>query len=89
MTKVVIADLGNTTDPRGKKTAVRKRRNRGSDGRVRQIMILDLTSVTFDDDLTYIFERNVAKARQENRKLLGSADGGTKAEKHKIRPSGD
>ncbi len=89
MTKVVIADLGNTTDPRGKKRAVRKRRIRGSDGRVRQIMLLDLTSVTFDDDLTYIFERNVAKARQENRKLFGSADGRTKAEKHKIRPSGD
>jgi hypothetical protein len=52
MAKVVIANLGNTTGLRGKKTLVRKRRMRDSDGRVRQVMILDLTSATFDDDLT-------------------------------------
>jgi hypothetical protein len=75
MAKVVIANLGNTTGLRGKKTLVRKRRMRDSDGKVRQVMILDLTSATFDDDLTYIFERNVAKARRENRKLLGWAEG--------------
>ena len=74
MAKVVIADLGNTTGAR-RKTSVRKRRMRGSDGTVRQVMILDLTSATFDDDLTYVFEKNVAKARRENKKLLGSADG--------------
>ncbi len=74
MAKVVIADLGNITSARGK-TRVRRRRKRDSDGTFRQVMILDLTSATFDDDLTYIFERNVAKARRENRILLGSADG--------------
>jgi hypothetical protein len=88
MAKVVIADLGNTTGARGKRRPVRKRRMRGPDGTVRQVMILDLTSATFDDDLTYIFQRNVAKARRENRLLLGSADG-VKAEKHKLRTSGN
>jgi len=38
-------------------------------------MLLDLNSATFDDDLTYVFEKNVAKARARNKKLLGSADG--------------
>ena len=38
-------------------------------------MLLDLNSATFDDDLTYIFERNVAKARRENKKLLDRPDG--------------
>ena len=79
MAKVVIAD---TVGARGKNAPVRKRRMRGSDGTLRQVMILDLTSATFDDDLTCIFEKNVAKARRENRILLGSADG-VKAEKHK------
>jgi hypothetical protein len=85
MAKVVIADLGNTTGARGK-TSVRKRQMRRPDGTVRQVMILDLTSATFDDDLTHIFERNVAKARRENRILFGSADS-VKTEKRKFRTS--
>jgi hypothetical protein len=71
--KVVVADVGDTTVPH--RISVRKKRVHGSDGRVRQIMLLDLNSATFDDDLTYVFEKNVAKARRENKKLLGSADG--------------
>ena len=38
-------------------------------------MSLDSNSATFDDDLTYDVRKNVAKARRENKKLLGSADG--------------
>jgi hypothetical protein len=73
MPKVVVADVGNTTIPR--RTSVRKKRVHDLDGKVRQVMLLDLNSATFDDDLTYVFEKNVAKARRENKKLLGSADG--------------
>jgi hypothetical protein len=74
MPKVVVADIGNTTVPR-KTTAIRKKKVHGSDGVAREIMLLDLNSATFDDDLTYAFEKNVAKARRENKKLLGSPDG--------------
>jgi hypothetical protein len=74
MPKVVVADIGKTTVPR-KTTSVRKKRAHSSDGKVREVMLLDLRSATFDDDLTYVFEKNVAKARRENKKLLGSADG--------------
>jgi hypothetical protein len=74
MPKVVVVDIGKTTVPR-KTTSVRKKKVHGTDGKVREVMLLDLNSATFDDDLTYVFERNVAKARRENKKLLGSADG--------------
>jgi hypothetical protein len=75
MSKVVVADLGNAAAPRKTARSIQKKRVRGSDGRIRHVMLLDLNSATFDDDLTYVFERNVAKARRENKKLLGSADG--------------
>jgi hypothetical protein len=75
MSKVVIADLKSAGVPRGTGTCVRKRRVHGSDGRAKEVMLLDLNSTTFDDDLTYVFEKNVAKARRENKRLLGSADG--------------
>ena len=75
MSRVVVADLGNTTAPRKAARSIQKKRVRGSDGKIRHVMLLDLNSATFDDDLTYVFERNVAKARRENKKLLGSADG--------------
>jgi hypothetical protein len=74
MPKVVVADIGNTTVPR-RTTSIRKKKVHGLDGKVREILLLDLNSATFDDDLTYAFEKNVAKARRENKKLLGSADG--------------
>jgi hypothetical protein len=75
MSKVIVTDLGHKAGAHSKKTGVRTRTVHGSDGRARKVMSLDLNSTTFDDDLTYVFERNVAKARRENKKLLGSADG--------------
>ncbi len=75
MSKVIVTDLGSKAGAHNKKRAVRTRTVHDSDGRVRKVMSLDLNSATFDDDLTYVFERNVAKARRENKKLLGSADG--------------
>jgi hypothetical protein len=75
MSKVVVADLGNAGVLSGTAKSIRKRRVHGSDGRAKEVMLLDLNSATFDDDLTYVFEKNVAKARRENKQLLGSADG--------------
>jgi hypothetical protein len=74
MSKVVVTDLGNSA-VQHTTTSVRKKRMHGPDGKVRRGMLLDLNSATFDDDLTYVFEKNVAKARRENKRLLGSADG--------------
>jgi hypothetical protein len=35
----------------------------------------DPHSPTWADDLTYLFQRNIAKVRRENKKLFGSPDG--------------
>ncbi len=35
---------------------------------------LDANSPTFEDDFSYVFEKNVAKARKENKRVLGVAD---------------
>jgi hypothetical protein len=65
------------TKTRGaKKTgSVREKRMRNSDGELVRVLSLDANSATFIDDLTTVFQKNVAKARRENRLLLGSPDG--------------
>jgi hypothetical protein len=60
--------------------SVRAKRVRNADGKSVRVLSLDANSKTFVDDLTMIFRKNVAKARRENRQLLGSADG-VRAEK--------
>jgi len=48
---------------------------RDSHGHFMDIFTLDANSPTFDDDLTFVYRANVAKARRENQKLFGSPDG--------------
>jgi len=48
---------------------------RNSQGELVRVLSLDANSTTFIDDLTTVFQRNVARARRENLRLLGSADG--------------
>jgi hypothetical protein len=55
--------------------SVREKRVRNSEGEIVRVLSLDANSATFIDDLTTVFQKNVAKARRENRQLLGSADG--------------
>jgi hypothetical protein len=40
----------------------------------RKPITIDATSPTFGDDLRHTFEKNVAKARRENKKKFGSPD---------------
>src|SRR5215210_5394867 len=42
-------------------------------GRLRTVLTVDTRSKTFGSDLQYAFEKNVAKARRENKKLVGRA----------------
>jgi hypothetical protein len=64
MVKAIVADASS------KKLRLR-------DTSLRRVTVLrfDPHSPTLADDLTYIFQRNVAKARRENKKLFGSPDG--------------
>jgi len=61
--------------------SVREKRVRNSEGKLVRILSIDANSPTFIDDLTLLFQKNVARARRENRRLLRSADGILAAEK--------
>lgn len=76
MTDVVITDLKRAKVPRTKKSgSVRTKRVRNSAGKLVRVLSLDANSASFIDDLTTVFEKNVAKAQLENVKLFGSPDG--------------
>ena len=53
--------------------SVTTRRVREGD-KTQVLTTLDLGSPTLTDDLTYVFRRNVAKARRENKRLTGAVD---------------
>ena len=54
---------------------VHVRRVRSREGRFMEKFIIDSDSPTLDADLTFVFQRNVAKARRENKRLFGRPDG--------------
>ncbi len=76
MADIAIAETKRSKARTGKKSgSVREKRMRTSEGKSVRVLSLDANSATFIDDLTTVFERNVRKARLENVKLFGSADG--------------
>jgi hypothetical protein len=76
MVDIVVTELNRGRTGRRKKSgSVREKRMRTSEGKSVRVLTLDANSTTLIDDLTTVFERNVARARRENRQLLGSADG--------------
>ena len=75
--KVVIAPLDKKTarEIGAKGSNAKKRRFKTRDGETKEQWVIDFASDTLSRDLTYVFGRNVAHARRENKRLLGSADG--------------
>jgi hypothetical protein len=76
MAKVIVGKLAGPTARKvgASKAAVSRKRIRGSDGEVRTLLTVSAESDSLDKDFTYVFGRNVAKARRENKRLTGSAD---------------
>lgn len=76
MTKVVIGKLRDATARKigAKHASVGSKRVRDEDGALHTLSTIDAGSKTIDRDLTYVFGRNVAKARRENKRVTGSAD---------------
>jgi hypothetical protein len=76
MAKVVITKFKHSTarDIGAKNAAVETKKVRGESGDIHTLSTLDAHSRSFTDDLTYVFGRNVARARRENKRLTGSAD---------------
>ncbi len=76
MADVIVADLKRSKARSARKVgSVREKRMRSADGKIVRVLSLDANSTTFIDDLTTVFEKNVAKARRENLQLFGSAEG--------------
>jgi hypothetical protein len=50
------------------------KRVRNTAGQVKTLRTLDAGSRTFGADLQYVFGKNVAKARRDNKRIIGAAD---------------
>jgi hypothetical protein len=72
MAKVVI--IGRSKASRPAKGAVGVKRVRDSRGQLKTLRTLDAGSATFGQDLQYVFSKNVAKARRDNKRITGAAD---------------
>lgn len=75
MAKVVFKKLASPTarSVGRKNVAMQKEIVEGPDG-PREIVIIKTDRDTFGRDLTYVFKRNVRKARQENKRVTGELD---------------
>lgn len=75
MVKVVFADP-NPKKPAGRNRSggVVVKRTRDGNGNLIHLRTVDAASATLSEDITEVFAKNVAKARRENRKLLGTSD---------------
>ena len=76
MSKVVVTKLSRSKAANGNKGgSVTEKRVRSADtGQLVTVRTLDGGSKTFGKDLTYVFTRNVAKARRDNKKVSGVTD---------------
>jgi len=73
MTKVVFKSLKDFK-PSKKDTSVTVRRVRNPQGGETTVYVVDADSRTFGADLTYAFQKNVTKARRQNKRSLGQAE---------------
>ena len=71
MAKVTL--FRRKSKPSKPETVVEKR-VRDNVGQVKTVLTLDVGSPTFGAELQYVFGKNVAKARRENKRIIGSAD---------------
>jgi hypothetical protein len=74
MAKVVVAKLNGKPKGHRDTGSVAEKRVRDAEGQVKTLRTVDLGSPTFGADLQYVFGRNVAKARRDNKRLIGTAD---------------
>ena len=53
--------------------AVTRKRVMGEDGKAITLLTLDADAKSFGDDLTYVFQKNVDKARRRHKAAAGTA----------------
>jgi hypothetical protein len=74
MTKHVAARLHAKSNGDRATRTVAEKRVRDTAGQVKTLRVLDIGSETFGDDLQYVFGKNVAKARRDNKRIIGTSD---------------
>jgi len=76
MSKLVFAKFGAVKRGAGAKSASvgEKRVRDAKTGRFLTVRTIEGQSKSFGKDLTYVFTKNVAKARRENKQVTGAAD---------------
>ena len=74
MAKVVVKSLNTGPLSKAAVRAIGKKRVATADGGWKTVRTLDINSPHFDEAVLYVFRSNVAKARRENKKVLGVAD---------------
>ena len=72
--KVVFKSLKSGRSGKAAARAIGKKRVATPDGGWKTVWTLDVNHPNFDDAYLYAFRRNVAKARRENKRILGVAD---------------
>jgi len=74
MAKVASGRLKTGRRTKSAPRAVTKKRVANPGGGSKTVFVLDANSPSFEEGLHYVFSRNVAKARRENKRLLGLTD---------------
>jgi hypothetical protein len=74
MAKIVVTSLKSKAGSRRSATSVTKKRVKDADGQLKTLRTLDAGSRTFGADFGYVFGKNVAKARRENKRTIGATD---------------
>ena len=74
MAKLVFKSLNNGKKKKAAPAAVGKKRVAKPEGGWKIVRTLDANSAAFEAGLTYVFQKNVAKARRENKRVTGAAD---------------
>lgn len=74
MAKVVVKKLGGSKADKHGVTVVQKRVRDTGSGQFLTFHTIDAQSKTFGQDLNYVFAKNVAKARRDNKAVVGVLD---------------
>jgi hypothetical protein len=74
MAKVVVKSLNTGRLGKAAARAIGRKRVATPDGGWKTVRTLDIHHPDFDDAMLYAFRSNVAKARRENKRILGVAD---------------
>jgi hypothetical protein len=67
MSKVVYASLKDAK--RARSNSVKTKRLKNADGKMLTISVVDADSPTFSDDISYVFRKNVKRARRANKAI--------------------